>query len=515
MSDSRIKILTTDRPKMAHDISGVFVKHHINIIWMEVYTHVIYVKFSTPSPETWHQMKKDFLSISGVKRVQEVDFIMLEEKELEVNSVLNSIPQGIVIVDKESKIKYINKYAFKNILRLKKGDEIGKADDEFDQTNTIRKLLSKAQRNKHTQKGEARIRTNTYYVWISPITSDDEIISSYMITFEDMRQIREIYKNKRFDNPITFKDIYGGSNKLREIIKQARIYARSDSPVLILGESGTGKELFARASHNESRRSHKLFVALNCAAIPDQLLESELFGYDEGAFTGGKKKGKTGLLELANGGTVFLDEIGEMPAHLQVKLLRVLQEKTIRKLGGSHEIPVNVRIITATNRDIKNMVETGQFRLDLFYRINVFTLTVPPLRERREDIEVLAGEFIRRYSQEYKKKILSIDPEALEKLKEYQWPGNIRELQNMIERAVAVAETDHIHVDLLQFNEPTFRRQFDEGQPLQATVEKVEKEMIQKALKKHRSIREAARNLGVTHTLLINRMKKYKMTNEL
>lgn len=510
MDVSRIKILTVDRPKMTYDVTSIFVKNNISITWMEVYTYVIYVKFPKQKDDIWAHMKEELLGIPGIQDVKEVDFIVLEEKELEVKTVLDSILQGIVLVDKNGLIKYLNQYAAHKIFQVKQEDCIGKPITDFDKTNKLEHLFKQLVDN-NTQQNEITIRNKNYIVSINPITSDDEKLSSFMITFEDMNRIGEIFNHTRFDNPITFKDIFGISDKIKESISQAMTYARSDSPVMILGESGTGKELFARAIHNESRRSAKIFVALNCAAIPDQLLESELFGYDEGAFTGGKKTGKTGMLEIANGGTVFLDEIGEMPPHLQVKLLRVLQEKTIRKLGGNKELPINVRIITATNRDINKMVATNQFRLDLFYRINVFALTIPPLRDRKEDIEVLANEFIKLYSNQYNKNKVKIHSKAVEKLKRYQWPGNVRELQNVIERAIAVADTDIIHPDTIAFNELSRKHTPEYRTNLKKSMERIEKGFIQEALKNNRSIREAAKSLGVTHTLLINRMKKYSI----
>lgn len=510
MDVSRIKILTVDRPKMTHDVTSVFIKHDINIIWMEVYTYVIYVKFPEQPAAQWQQMKHELLSISGVEEVKEVDFIVLEEKELEVRAVLDSIFQGIVIIDKAGSIKYVNQYAAEQILQAKMNDVIGKPLDFLDKTQTIHRLMASWDERSDPPREEMMIRGKNYLVSTIPIISDDEKLSSFLITFEDMNRIGELFNIKRYDNPITFNHIYGVSDEIKTTISQAMAYSQSDSPVLILGESGTGKELFARAMHNASSRSSKLFVALNCAAIPDQLLESELFGYEEGAFTGGKKSGKTGLLEIANGGTVFLDEIGEMPPHIQAKLLRVLQENKIRKLGSSKEISINVRIMTATNRDLNNMVASGQFRLDLFYRINVFTLMVPPLRDRTEDIRVLADAFVKNYGKKYGKQQLILNSKVLKSFEVYHWPGNVRELQNVIERAIAITEGFTIQPEHIQYHQlPVKQRASLEGRTLKETMEATEKMLIRGALSKGDSIRGTARDLGVTHTMLLNRMKKY------
>ena len=511
MELSRIKILTVDRPKMTYDITSVFVSHNVNIIWMEVYTYVVYIKFQQLQSEVWRKMKKELQAISGVKEVSEVDFIVLEEKELEVQTVLNSIAQGIVIVDKNFDVKYLNNHAAQHIFQTPKGKMIGRSINHLDKNNRIKEILGAVDDKKEVHRMEVEINFKNYLVTANPIVSDDEKLSAFMVTFEDMNRIGEIFNLKRYDNPITFDDIYGVSRQLKMSINQAVTYSRSDSPVLILGESGTGKELFARAMHNESDRSSRLFVALNCAAIPDQLLESELFGYEEGAFTGGKKNGKTGILEIADGGTVFLDEIGEMPPHLQAKLLRVLQENKIRKLGSNKEIPINVRILTATNRDINSMVASNQFRLDLFYRINVFTLTIPPLRDRIEDIDMLVKAFIKIYANKYHKKNMSIHQDALESLRRHHWPGNVRELQNVIERAIAISDKGMITDDTIIYNELPVKNAADYQQPLKQTMERVERDLIMNALKGKKSIRETAKKLGVTHTLLINRMKKYKI----
>lgn len=232
--------------------------------------------------------------------------------------------------------------------------------------------------------------------------------------------------------------------------------AKGDSTVLIRGESGTGKELFARAIHMESFRSGKPFVPINCAAFPENLLESELFGYVEGAFTGASKGGKTGLIEYAHNGTLFLDEIGELSPRLQVKLLRVLQEGQVRKIGDSKEHPVDVRIIAATNRNLEDMMKLGTFREDLYYRLNVVPIFIPPLRQRKEDIPILGRHLINKFNSRLNKRVESISEEALDKLMAYHWPGNIRELENVLERAMILTPDEKIipeHIMLDYFDD--------------------------------------------------------------
>jgi formate hydrogenlyase transcriptional activator len=232
--------------------------------------------------------------------------------------------------------------------------------------------------------------------------------------------------------------VIGESPVIREVLTRVQLVAPADSTVLLIGETGTGKELIARVLHDQSRRSSKPFVAVNCAALPETLIESELFGYEKGAFTGAVNR-KPGKFELAEQGTLFLDEIGDLPAQAQAKLLRVLQEREVQRVGGTRAVPVNVRLISATNQDLGASLHTGQFRHDLFYRLSVFPIRLPPLRERREDIPLLSAHFLRRFAERQHKPVARLTDDAMERLMEYEWPGNIRELQNVIERAVILA----------------------------------------------------------------------------
>ena len=250
-----------------------------------------------------------------------------------------------------------------------------------------------------------------------------------------------------------FDRIIGSSGALEKVLGVVRKVARSNTTVLVRGETGTGKELIAGAIHHNSHRAARNFVKVNCAALQENLLESELFGHEKGAFTGADKQ-RIGRFEQADGGTLFLDEIGDMSANTQAKILRVLQEHEFELLGGTRTIKVDVRLVAATNRDLTRMVESGHFREDLFYRLNVVTIDMPPLRERKEDVAALASFFIRRFSGELKKKVDGLEPDALKLLTRYHWPGNIRELENAIERAMLLADGAHIAVDDLRLGDP-------------------------------------------------------------
>ncbi|MFA5322541.1 MAG: sigma-54 dependent transcriptional regulator [Smithella sp.] len=308
------------------------------------------------------------------------------------------------------------------------------------------------------------------------------------------------------------KSFYGMIGKSREMLKVFETIKKvSNTPanILILGESGTGKELVARAIHENSSRSKMPFVAINSGGIPENLLESELFGYMKGSFTGAYAD-RQGFFEMARGGTIFLDEIGELSPALQVKILRVVQEKTFRRIGGAEDIKVDVRIISATNKNLQERVKQGEFREDLYYRLNVIPIYLPPLRERREDIPLLIDNFIETYSQMFNKEIRNISSYAMELLMNYDFPGNIRELQNIIERGVAMESSNIILPENLTFGAPRFDIDItDKGIDLNQELNKIEKAMIEKALQKTKgSKKKASELLKVTFDSLRHRIEK-------
>jgi formate hydrogenlyase transcriptional activator len=300
---------------------------------------------------------------------------------------------------------------------------------------------------------------NGQYRWqliqYDPLKDERGRIIRWYVTatdIDDRKRTEERLRNENLvlreeiDRTSMFEEIVGSSKPMRQVLKQVEKVAPSDSTVLILGETGTGKELIARALHRRSRRATRAFIRVNCAAIPQSLIASELFGHEKGAFTGALQR-RVGRFEAADGGTLFLDEIGELPADTQIALLRVLQEREFERVGSNHPVKVDVRLIAATNRDLPTAVAAGTFREDLFYRLNVFPIAVPPLRERAEDIPLLVEYFVGRFAKAGGKNIRNIGKQTLEQLRAYHWPGNIRELQNVVERAVILTETDTFVVD--------------------------------------------------------------------
>jgi len=307
-----------------------------------------------------------------------------------------------------------------------------------------------------------------------------------------------------------FSNIIGNSGVMRQVYDQVSQVARSSATVLLRGESGTGKEMIAHAIHYNSLRSKQPFIKVNCAALPETLIESELFGFERGAFTGADRR-KKGRFEMADGGTIFLDEIGDLPPQTQIKLLRVIQEREFERLGGTETIKVNVRLITATNKNLEEAIQNGTFREDLFYRLNVFTIFLPPLRERKSDILLLAEHFLAKYEREHEKNIKRISTPAIDMLTSYHFPGNVRELENVIERAVLVCDEQVIHGHHLP---PTLQTAENSGTVTQVSltsaIEAYESDLIQDALKSTRgNVAKAAKMLDSTERILGYKIKKY------
>ncbi len=507
METKKIKLTAyEDRPHITYEALSVLYKYDVGLIWMEVYAFVAYIKLMPVGDDVWENIKKELETLSGWATLEEIELFPFEEKDTEMKNVLDVIHHGVTLLSRNGDIKYFNNYAADKIFNTEGKDITGINIDKYFDCNKLILSLKNSRYKKPVIKEKMMIGRQLYEVNLQPVINEENVLSSYLLSFYD---IDDVYD--RYDNPITFDDIIAESNKMLEAIEQGKLYSKSDSPVLITGESGTGKELFARAIHNESKRSTKPFIAINCAAIPDQLLESELFGYEGGAFTGGKKEGKAGIFEIAKGGTVFLDEIGDMAPHLQAKLLRVLQEKKVRRVGSSNEVNVDVRLISATNQNIDEMVKNKEFRLELLFRINIFNINIPSLRERKEDLPILYEHYINIHSKRYHKEITGIDKDAMRKLINYNWPGNVREFQNVMERAVALSTTKAIMPKDIFLNYDIVPEADTDAGSLRKYIENLEKKKIIESLRQSRSVREAARSLDVTHTLLINRMKKYNI----
>jgi PAS domain S-box-containing protein len=348
------------------------------------------------------------------------------------------------------------------------------------------------------------------------VTEQRQARAALETAFEEIKRLKDRLQDENLalreeiDQAFMFEEIVGTSPALKSVLSHVSKVAPTDSTVLISGETGTGKELIARAIHKHSRRADRAFISLNCAATPPSLIASELFGHEKGAFTGAVQQ-RRGRFELAHNGTIFLDEIGEIPMDTQVALLRVLQERQIERVGGSRAIPVDVRVIAATNRDLSDAIANGTFRADLFYRLNVFPIQVPPLRKRREDIPILLEYFVKRFAEKMGKRIRRIDKRTLELCESYSWPGNIRELQNIVERSVILSVGDTFSIDEAWLSSQAPLRTDGSG-ALPETLQDHEKDMIEAALMKSRGKvagpRGAAATLGIPASTLESKIKQ-------
>jgi PAS domain S-box-containing protein len=442
-----------------------------------------------------------------------------------LKTVIDNAYDGIVIIDKNATITMISN-SYCDFLGISQENAVGKLVTEVI-ANTRMHIVIETGKTEIAQlqkvKGSYMIASRI------PIIKNGEIIGAIgKVLFRNVKELNNLYTKiktmekeletyktrlKQFNTAsYTFDDIIGGSEKIHIAKSIARKAAQTHSNVLILGESGTGKELFAHAIHLASERLYGPFVKVNCAAIPTGLLESELFGYEGGAFTGAKKEGKIGKFEQADGGTIFLDEIGDMPLHMQVKLLRVLQEKEVEKIGSTGSKKIDVRIIAATNRNLEKSMHEGNFRQDLYYRLNVVTINIPALRERAEDIMLIANFLVKKISKDLNKKVPDVSKDSEYFLKNYHWEGNIRELENILERAINIIEDSTIisPKDLPQ--EITGLKEIKIIKSLDQTMFIAEKQAIIDALKASNGNKtKAAKNLGIGRTSLYEKIQKYKI----
>ncbi|KGG80468.1 ATPase AAA [Caloranaerobacter azorensis H53214] len=462
-----------------------------------------------------------FREITDLKKIEE-DKIHLEI----LNTILDVLNERVVVVDEKGIIIMMSK-AYKEFIGCENPE--GKHVTEVIENTRMHIILKTGV----MEIGEIQeVQGNKIVSMRIPIKRNGKVIGAVgKVMFKDvsdlvtltnkvnrLEQELEYYKrelNKERTAKYSFKDIIGSSASIQAVKELAMKVAKTDSNVLITGESGTGKELFAHAIHNASKRYLGPFIRINCAAIPEELLESELFGYEEGAFTGARKGGKKGKFELANGGTILLDEIGDMSIKMQAKLLRVLQEKEIERLGGDVVRNIDVRIIASTNKDLEMLVRQGLFREDLYFRLNVMSIKIPPLRERKEDISILAKKLLVKVSSKLGKYVEGISNDAIKCLESYDWPGNIRELENVIERAINLLDSDLIikpeHLPEKITKNKT-KKYFYEGKGLKNIIEEIEKEIILKCLEENDwNKNKVAKILGISRVGLYKKIERYNL----
>ncbi len=454
------------------------------------------------------------------KAVSEEMFEKVKINREEIAAILETVHEGILGLDKQGYINHCNSAA-EVLLQLPKDEIIKKHIGAFMPGAVALDVLKTGkgytdnEEIYNTPKGKFH-----FIVTVKPIINLSQI-SGAVISFRDIEEAQKlVYNMSQRTMKYTFDDIIGESGEIRKIKNQALLISRGSSTVLITGESGTGKEMFAKAIHYASSRSKGPFVTVNCGAIPENLLESELFGYEKGAFTGANEKGKLGKFELANGGTIFLDEIGDMPLHLQVKLLHVLQNMRFERVGGNRTVIVDLRVIAATNRELEEMIAEGKFREDLYYRLSVIPLNIPPLRSRKEDIILLMQHFLKKYNIFMNKSINDFTEEAAKIYCNYEWPGNVRELENAVEYGVNMTFGDKIDMDAIP--ERLLKKDhaataiIDNGLPLNEQLKLFEKELLLKKLKEYGNTQNAklkiAEDLGVSRATLYRKLSELEIS---
>lgn len=435
----------------------------------------------------------------------------------ELDTTMDLLDVGVIYTDESGKIERSNKTAQEYFSKNK----ISKGTNIKNIVSMSPVGIVDTVKNKDFNYSEKERKFHGFYS-IHPIIYDNET-KGYVFTITELEELISVFSNiAGKSREITFDNIISENSEMANIINHAKQFARGNSSVLIQGESGTGKELFARAIHNASPRRDFPFIAVNCSALPENLIESELFGYEEGSFTGAKKGGNLGKFELAGKGTIFLDEIGDMPLHLQSKLLRVLQEKNFTRVGGNKFIVMEARVISATNKTLETMVAESEFREDLYFRLNVIPILLPPLRERKDDIMILSNVFLRKFSNQFGKEVKYFENDLVEFLTDYTWPGNIRELENTVEYLVNITDGDlcrksdlpkrlvKCSPDIERTKSPTGLK---EKASVVMTIDEVEKREIQKALeiygKNSAGIDKAAEALNIGRATLYRKIKKY------
>ncbi|EPR40848.1 putative sigma54 specific transcriptional regulator [Desulfovibrio sp. X2] len=519
---SKLHLNFKDRVGIVADISSQIARHGLNIMTMEVvqeagHAHV-FVELDhgdRPCP------REDILTMLAVfPDLIEISFVnaMPHEKQSSLlRTVLDNVDESVVAVDAKGCVTMINSVA-ESSFKCRREEVLGRhvRDLRLPDCSILGCLDGEPFSNAKCSMLHGRKRMH-YFVTGRPIVDASGDVTGAVAVIKDAQEIQSLAKTMCEPDQISFSDIIGTSAGLRQVTAVAEKIAATDAIVTIRGESGTGKDLLAQAIHTGSGRGGQ-FVAINCAAVPEALLESELFGYVGGAFSGARKEGRPGLFELAGEGTVFLDEIAEMPLSAQAKILRLIQSLRLRRLGGDQEIPVRARIVTATNRNLEDLVERRLFREDLYYRINVLPLHIPPLRERPEDIPVLADHFLFQLSSRLGKGLLSFAPPAREKLLKHHWPGNVRELKNVVERSAILCESNRIDADSILLVHGLGREgpaaprvAGGRGESLRSALDRYERSILVAALGDKKSIRQAAKSLGISHTALRNKLRKHRM----
>lgn len=490
----RIEITFSDRVGIASEILTVLARHRLDAVNVEVDPPFIYI--DTPDLTDLEPVLPELERVEGLKTVRPVDIMPGARRRLHLDALLNAFADPVMAVDSGGRILVANAAA----ASLDTGSVLA---DTFDDPTVAPSLLASCFREPPR---EATVRGEPFLIEARPLPDD----AGGMILLHAPQRLGERMNALQHPGGVGFDALLGASRTIRTLKQRAARVAAVDGPLLVLGETGTGKELLAHACHRASARAEKPFLALNCAALPESLAESELFGYAGGAFSGARRDGKPGLLELADRGTVFLDEIGEMSLYLQAKLLRFLNDGSFRRVGAERETRVDVRIISATHRDLPAMIARGDFREDLFYRLNVLTLEIPSLRERGDDVVLLARHFCTRAAAQTGSPACRLSPAAEAALAANPWPGNVRQLENVIFRAVTLADNPTLDLaDLEIAATGSAAPRAAEGTTWSEALAGFERDFLSRLYPDYPSSRKLAARLGTSHTTIANKLREH------
>ncbi|NMP17285.1 sigma 54-interacting transcriptional regulator [Thalassotalea sp. Y01] len=507
----RLNVISTNRLGITQQILTVIAEAKCDIIAMEVAHNHTYVHIKD-NGVAYTQLSKQILTIEGVHKIDPVTLLPGEKTAQQLQALFANIPEPIIDIDNKGFIINANRAALIQVA-LPIEQFVGQPLQSFIQ----QKLRIYLSGQSTTQ--EINFAGNPYYADITPVRSEQEV-SGAVIVLRSLLNVGRHLSQYQQGVYSGFDSIIGQSQVMLEIKELTRKYASNDLPVLISGETGTGKELLAKALHDNGQRASKPMLAINCAAMPEHMLEAELFGYAAGAFTGAKSGGKPGLLELADGGTVFLDEIGEMDTALQAKLLRFLQDLKIRRLGGVKDRQVDVRIVSASHRNLDEMVEQKTFREDLYYRLNVLQIDLPPIRDRHGDIELLVEHFLKNAAMQVNQPELAMSQQTKAQLVAYHWPGNVRQLQNTIFRLAAQTDSDIIDApahflqdkkssqNKSQANDALFSN-IEQQESWLCAQQDFERQLLSRLYPLYPSTRKLAERLQVSHNKIAMKLRAY------
>ncbi|AOE85382.1 sigma-54-dependent transcriptional regulator [Pseudomonas sp. TCU-HL1] len=500
----RIHVTFIDRVGITQEVLALLGGRNLNLDAVEMVPPNVYIDAPTLSPEVLDELREALHAVQGVQEVTVVDILPGQRRHLQLDALLAAMSDPVLAVDGDGRILLANPALIALYGAQAEGQFLAQlfGDDRLHSA-----LLEQGFR---LPLREITLKGQTLLLDAVPITEGNHLAGALLTLYQPNR-IGERLSALHHDHAAEgFDALLGDSTPMATLKARAQRVASLDAPLLIRGETGTGKELVARACHAASTRRNQPFLALNCAALPENLAESELFGYAPGAFTGAQRGGKPGLLELAHQGTVFLDEIGEMSPYLQAKLLRFLSDGSFRRVGGDREVKVDVRILSATHRNLEKMVSEGAFREDLFYRLNVLNLEVPPLRERGQDILLLARFFMQQACTQIQRPACRLAPGTFQALLGNRWPGNVRQLQNVIFRAAAICESSLVEIGDLDIAGTAVARERDgEVNSLEEAVENFERALLEKLFVTYPSTRQLAARLQTSHTAIAHRLRKY------